>query len=163
MWDIPEWPRRNDSLGLSQDLQCTQCPGVLFLTSGSNHYGSFIFLNFPSGCFNTECSAPVSIKKSTGVPSTIRVTLGSGRGYEPRFPYSSSFRVRYLGALPSFFGHSHAHVLFACNRHIVPSLKSSGQTFFLQVWVPCCLGTLFIYSLACCFLHVPLLLRPKSC
>lgn len=45
----------------------------------------------------------MSIKKSMGVSFTIRVTLGSGRGPEPRLPYLSSFRVRTLGALPFFF------------------------------------------------------------
>jgi hypothetical protein len=140
-------------LAFPQIYSACSGPGVLFLTSGSNHFGSFIF-NFLSGCFNTECSSPVSIKKSMGVSFTIRVTLGSGRVSEPHLPYSSSFRVRTLGALPFFFGHSRAQC---------PSLKSSGQIFFFQVWVPCCPGTLSVYSLACSFLHVSLLLRPKSC
>ena len=46
----------------------------------------FLFLNFPSGSFRTENSAPVSTRKSVGVPSTVRVTLGSGRGAEPHLP-----------------------------------------------------------------------------
>ena len=122
-----------------------------------------LFFNFLSGCFNTECSAPVSIKKSMGVSFTIRVTLGLGRESEPHLPYLSSFKVRTLGALPFGGGILVPNVLFPCNRHIGPSLKSSGQIFFFQVWVPCCPGTLSIYSLACSFLYVPLLLRPKSC
>jgi hypothetical protein len=122
-----------------------------------------LFFNFLSGCFNTECSAPVSVKKSMGVSFTIRVTLGSGRGSEPRLPYSSSFRVRTLGALPLSLGILVPNVLFPCNRHIGPSLKSSEEIFFFQVWVSCCPGTLSVYSLACSFLHVPLLLQPKSC
>jgi hypothetical protein len=46
----------------------------------------FFDLNCPKGSVKTECSVPVSISKLTGVPSTERVTLGSGRGTEPRLP-----------------------------------------------------------------------------
>ena len=44
------------------------------------------FFTFPRGVLSTENSAPVSTRKSTGVPSTSKVTLGSGRGAEPRLP-----------------------------------------------------------------------------
>jgi len=43
-----------------------------------------LFVSFPIGCCRTENFAPVSTRKSTGVPSTSKVTLGSGREYEPR-------------------------------------------------------------------------------
>jgi hypothetical protein len=43
----------------------------------------FLFFNFPNGCFNTEYSALVSTKNFIKVPSTVRVTLGSGRWSEP--------------------------------------------------------------------------------
>ena len=46
-----------------------------------------VFLDiFPIGLVRTERSAPVSTKKRTGDPSTCKVTLGSGRGSEPRPP-----------------------------------------------------------------------------
>ena len=85
-----------------------------------------------------------------GVPSPVSLIhhLSESGHYGP-FPFS-------LGILVP-------NVLFPCNRHIGPSLKSSGQISFFQVWVPCCPGTLSIYSLASSFLYVPLLLRPKSC
>lgn len=42
--------------------------------------------SFPLGLVRTEYWAPVSTKNWTGFPSTCRVTLGSGRGSEPRPP-----------------------------------------------------------------------------
>ena len=42
--------------------------------------------NFPLVLTKTECCAPVSTKNWTGDPSTCKVTLGSGRGSEPRLP-----------------------------------------------------------------------------
>ena len=44
------------------------------------------FYTFPRGVSSTENSAPVLTIKSTGVPSTSKVTLGLGRGTKPRSP-----------------------------------------------------------------------------
>lgn len=46
----------------------------------------FLSFSFLNGCSSTECFAPVSTRNSTGCPSTFKVTLGSGRGSEPRLP-----------------------------------------------------------------------------
>lgn len=159
MWDTQEWPRRNDSLGLYPDLLCAQWSRGIVSDRWLQSLWFFYFFNFPSGYFNKQCSAPVSIKKSMRVPSTIRFTLGSGCP----LPYSSFFRGRSLGTILPFFhslGIPVPNVLFHCNRHIGPSLKSSGHTFFLQVWVHCCPGNLSVYYLACFSLYVPLLLGP---
>lgn len=62
----------------------------------------FLWDNFLWVSVNTECWAPVSMWKFTGVPSTLRVTLGSGRGSKLRLLQSltspnsrtcTSFRV----------------------------------------------------------------------
>lgn len=60
-------------------------PRIWYLASGPNYYG-FLSFNFPNGFFKTENSALVSTRKSIGVPSTVRITLGLGRGPEPRLP-----------------------------------------------------------------------------
>jgi hypothetical protein len=41
--------------------------------------------NFSSGSFKTEISALVSIMKSVGVPCTVRIAPGLGRGLSPDY------------------------------------------------------------------------------
>ena len=122
----------------------------------------FYFLIFPVDV-STQNALPLCQLKSPWDPPHPQGYPRLREGVQAPSPLFIIFQSQDLRGPSSSLGIPVPNVLFPCNRHIGPSLKSSGQIFFLQVWVPCCPGTLSVYSLACSFLHVPLLLRPKSC
>ena len=80
--------------------------------------------NCPKASVKTDYSARLSIRKLTGVPSTEWVTLGLGRGTEPRLPLSSS-RADTLGPLCFFFGQSLAQYSFFL-QYVHWSFSSGG-------------------------------------
>ena len=71
-------------------LFCSFFVFLFFFFFGGVLLLSLLFLllsfNFSSGSFRTEISALVSIMKSVGVPSTVRIAPGLGRGLSPDSP-----------------------------------------------------------------------------
>jgi hypothetical protein len=81
---------------------------IFVLWPGSPRLFSFYF-TFSRGVLSTEESAPVLNRKSMGVPSTSKVTLGSGRGGQAPFPLVFIFSKR-----------NHLHLLFFIQTVALP-------------------------------------------
>ena len=80
----------------------------------------FLFLISPIGVLSADYSAPVSTKKLIRVPSTLKVTLGSGRGLSPVSPRLHHHQGTALLLPASFWGTPGPSDLYLCSMHIDP-------------------------------------------